>query len=71
MGDGGAAARRKPDVAEVYTPTRVTAVTAKYNLQPGWSLDLTTADSKGIAWDFSKASRRKDARDLLVATRPR
>eukprot|EP00972_Heterocapsa_arctica_P049920 7342269-Heterocapsa_arctica.AAC.1 len=36
MGDGGAAARRKPDVAEVYSPTRVTAVAAKYNLQPGW-----------------------------------
>eukprot|EP00972_Heterocapsa_arctica_P105378 15528537-Heterocapsa_arctica.AAC.1 len=28
MGDGGAAARKKPDVAEVYSPPRVTAVAA-------------------------------------------
>eukprot|EP00972_Heterocapsa_arctica_P026351 3879524-Heterocapsa_arctica.AAC.1 len=52
IGDGGAAARRKPDVAEVHSPPRVTAVAAKYKLQRGWSLDLTTADSKGVAWDF-------------------
>eukprot|EP00972_Heterocapsa_arctica_P051166 7521680-Heterocapsa_arctica.AAC.1 len=26
---------------------------------------------KGILWDFSKAARRKDARDLLEATRPK
>eukprot|EP00972_Heterocapsa_arctica_P107702 15863501-Heterocapsa_arctica.AAC.1 len=31
IGDGGAAARQKPDVAEVYSPPRVTAVAAKYN----------------------------------------
>eukprot|EP00972_Heterocapsa_arctica_P042803 6311840-Heterocapsa_arctica.AAC.1 len=46
MGDGGAAARRKPGVAEVYYPPRVTAVVARHNLQPGWCLDLTTVDIK-------------------------
>eukprot|EP00972_Heterocapsa_arctica_P079144 11666796-Heterocapsa_arctica.AAC.1 len=29
IGDGGTAARQKPDVAEVYSPPRVTAVAAK------------------------------------------
>ena len=67
----GAAARRKPDIAEVYSPPRVTASAAKYNLQPGWSLDLTTVDKNGVPWDFSKGSRRRDGRDRLEATRPK
>jgi hypothetical protein len=67
----GAAARWRPDVAEVYSPPRVTKVAAEFGLVPGWSLDLTTVDRHGVAWDFTRASRRKDARDLLEATRPR
>eukprot|EP00972_Heterocapsa_arctica_P078799 11619770-Heterocapsa_arctica.AAC.1 len=54
--DGGAAARRRPGIAEIYSPPRITAVAAKHGLRPGWSLDLTTKDHRGVAWDFSKAS---------------
>eukprot|EP00972_Heterocapsa_arctica_P060249 8885830-Heterocapsa_arctica.AAC.1 len=33
--DGGAATRRRPDIAEIYSPPRITAVAAKHGLQPG------------------------------------
>ncbi len=34
-------------------------------------MDLTTVDKHGVYWDFSKSSRREEARDLLELTRPR
>eukprot|EP00972_Heterocapsa_arctica_P051489 7573495-Heterocapsa_arctica.AAC.1 len=34
IGDGGATARRKPDISEIYSPPRITAVAAKHGLQP-------------------------------------
>ena len=37
---------------------------------PGWSLDLTTSDEQGRAWDFSRHDCRERARKLLRETRP-
>eukprot|EP00973_Karenia_brevis_P045736 6333430-Karenia_brevis.AAC.1 len=35
---------QSPDIVEIYSPPRVTQHASKYNLRPGWSLDLTTVD---------------------------
>ena len=61
----------RPDIAEVYSPPRVTASAAKYGLTAGWSLDLTVVDANGVAWDFTKVSRRDDARNLVIRTKPK
>ena len=68
--DGAATSGRRPDISEIYSPPRLTAVASRHGLQPGWSLDLTTRDQRGEAWDFSKTSRRQDARELLERSRP-
>ena len=44
------------DVAEVYSPVRVTGYAKEYGLKPGKAMDLTTG------WDF----RRKDHRDMAL-----
>ena len=54
------------EVAEVYSPPRVTQMARKMGLRAGWSLDLTTHDSDGRAWDFNnKEMRNRAARRLL------
>ena len=54
------------DVAEVYSPERVTRVAEQYGLKPGWSLDLTTTDENGRPWGFQCTHvRNKAARKLL------
>ena len=57
-------------VCEVYSPPRVAPLAAEAGLTVGWSLDLTTTDEKGKAWDFDKAECRAKCRDLLTRTRP-
>ena len=61
---------RRVDVAEVYSPPRVTAEAARFGLHPGMALDLTTFDENGEPWDFSKAGRRKEARRRLAEEDP-
>ena len=41
------------DVAEIYSPPRISKRASEVGLKGGWSLDLTTKDSDGKAWDFS------------------
>ena len=68
--DGGPRARIRPDVSEIYSRPRIAPVAEEFGLRPGWSLDLTTANPKGQRWDFSKVEMRKQARELLIKTRP-
>ena len=42
------------DVAEIYSPPRVTNYAEESNLQAGWSLDLTAHGEEGIECDFQK-----------------
>ena len=53
-----------PDVAEVYSPPRVTKRAKAHGLRPGWALDLSTG------WDFSKRAHRLQALRLIKDTRP-
>eukprot|EP00973_Karenia_brevis_P057945 8066748-Karenia_brevis.AAC.1 len=50
-----------PDVCEIYSPPRVTQHTGEFGLTAGWSLDLTTYDTDGRAWDFNQADMRERA----------
>ena len=49
------------DVAEIYSPPRVTQYAATLGLRPSWTLDITNHDTDGEAWDFSKAKVRRSA----------
>ena len=58
------------DVAEVYSPPRVTARAQEMGMRPGMAFDITEKDENGVAWDFSRRERREEARRRLRATRP-
>ena len=47
----------KIEMVEVYSPPRVTEVARTMGLKAGWSLDITTRDSDGKAWDFNMRNR--------------
>ena len=51
--------RKQPKIVEVYSPPRVNQQAEKFGFQPAGSLDLTNG------WDFTKASHRKRALDLI------
>lgn len=54
------------DVAEVYSPPRITTKAKQMGLAAGWSLDLTTVDENGRPWDFDCVHmRNKVARKVM------
>ena len=61
----------KIDVAEVYSPPRVASMARKMALSQGWSLDLTTEDTDGRAWDFNHLEMRNRAIRKLLQGKPR
>ncbi len=59
------------DVAEIYSPPRVTKIASDMGLRPAWALDLTQVDpADGLPWDFSSKVKRRRARELLEADKP-
>ena len=59
------------DVVEVYSPPRVVAMAKRMGLRAGWSLDLTTTDENGDAWDSNKVAMRNKAARKLIQDKPR
>ena len=57
-------------ISEIYSPPRIAPHAEDHGFAPGWSLDLTTTDDAGRAWDFSRHDCRERARRLLKETRP-
>ena len=58
----------KAMVSEFYSPPRVAAAAKllpELGVIPGFSLDLTTVNSKGEPWDFNVEARREEARQLV------
>ena len=54
------------DVAEIYSPPRVTSLAEKYGMLPGFALDITVTDpDDGLPWNFDKLSKRKKAIQLI------
>ena len=52
------------DIAEVYSPTRVTGYAEKYGLKPGEAMDLTTG------WDFRRKEHRETAIEYVRRVKP-
>ncbi len=48
-------------INEAYSPPRVTRMSERMGMIPGFSLDLTTKDDKGEPWDFTKPEKRYKA----------
>ena len=57
-------------VAEVYSPPRVTEMAKAMGLKVGWSLDLTTRDSDGKQWNFNETEMRNRAVRLVLKDQP-
>ena len=57
-------------VAEVYSPPRMCEMAEKLNMKGGFSLDLTTKDENGQAWDLSQQHFRTKALKLLEEVKP-
>ena len=58
------------DIAEVYSPPRVAEVARERGMREGFSLDLTTVDENGEAWDFSNPKMKAKARQLVDERQP-
>ena len=53
------------DIAEMYSPPRVTAEGKRFGLKPGEAMDLSTG------WDFRKADHREKAMKYIKEKKPR
>ena len=58
------------DVAEVFSPPRITAVAQRIGLRSSCNLDLTTHDTDGKPWDFDSKEMRNRAILKIVAEKP-
>ncbi len=59
------------DVAEIYSPPRITKAAKEMGLDAGWALDLTEVDpTDGLPWDFSDAKKRSKAKEMLNKDKP-
>ena len=60
----------KIEVAEVHSPPRVTQVARQMVFGAVWSLDITTCDGDGKAWDSNDVEMRKRAARRVLGDEP-
>eukprot|EP00972_Heterocapsa_arctica_P093362 13772487-Heterocapsa_arctica.AAC.1 len=58
------------DVAEVYSPPRVTAAAFHHGLMRGFALDLTVLKPNGQPWDFNIEENVREAEMLIDEEKP-
>ena len=58
------------DVAEVFSPPRMTSAAAKRGYKPGFAMDLTTCDDEGKPWDLSCPIQQKKALQMQDKQQP-
>ena len=58
------------EVAEIYSPPRVTFMAEQMGLRAGWALDLTTCDDDGREWHFDHLEMRNRAVHKLLKDKP-
>ena len=58
------------DVVEVYKQPRVAEMASRMGLRAGWSLDMTTYDEHGGAWNFNHLHMRNAAIRKLLHDKP-
>ncbi len=67
----GSKTQGKMDVAEIYSPPRITAMARTMGLNDGWALDLTEIDpDDGEPWDLSVKTKREKAKKKVDEDRP-
>ena len=59
------------DVAEIFTPPRLTEKCGSFGLRPGFAIDLTTKRPDGEYWDLSRAEDRRQLEELQAAEQPK
>ncbi len=59
------------DVAEIYSPPRLTAKSGDYGLRPEFAVDLTTKKRNGEYWDLMKDEDADYLKRLQETERPR
>ena len=57
-------------VSEVYSPPRIAKMAKEMGLKSGWSLDLTTEDADGKAWDFNDPDMKRRAVKKICTDKP-
>ena len=63
----------KAVLSEIYSPERVTAAAKllpSFNVAPGFALDVTRNNDRGLPWDFSIAERRAEALAMVENQKP-
>ena len=65
MAKGKPRSKRGTDVAEVFSPPRMTKMAQKLDMEAGLAVDLTTCDAKGVAWDLSKPAIQQKTLELV------
>ncbi len=59
------------DVAEMYSPPRITKMARQLGLADGWALDLTGTDPEDEKpWDFNDEAKRDKAKKMVKADKP-
>ncbi len=59
------------EVAEIYSPPRITKMANQLGMSGGWALDLTEIDEEdGKPWDFTDISKRKKALQRVEKDKP-
>ena len=66
----GVTATKETEITEMHSPPGVNGVAHEYVIAPGDTLDLTTTNPHGAAWDFSKPEMREEAWQRIAHERP-
>ena len=62
--------RSGDDVAEVYSPPRITKLARELGMDAELSFDLTVPGPDGFVWDFSRREARERALRMIQQKRP-
>ena len=57
-------------VAEFYSPPRITNMAKEMGLRGGWSMDITTQDTDGRAWDCNILEMRNRVASRIIQDKP-
>ena len=66
----GPEVKLKPDLAEIYSPPRISEEAGKRGLKQGFALDLTVRRTDGKVWDFSSRKMRDEAKKMVIEREP-
>ena len=57
-------------IAEVYSPPRISAMAKKFGLEPGFALDILINDENGKPWNFDDEAQRQKCKQKVRDEKP-